>query len=180
MTYIPTACYHPSMEILTVYALAAGCVLISLGVTRALVCIQPWSNAINAFVVKHLAYPYFLGRHSFLGPWSRAGVLVHLGYATLNLFLIFFRAPSLGIAGNRAGTLSLINAVFLIASLHLSSLADLLGVSLKICRRVHRAAGWAALALISFHIAAMLRIHGSENLGKNPRALFVTIVSQQF
>lgn len=167
------------MEILTIYALAAGGVLISLVVTRALICIRPWSNAINAFVAKHLAYPYVLGRHSFLGPWTRAGVLIHLGYATLNLFLIFFKVPSLATAGNRAGTLSLINAVFPIASLHLSSLADLLGVSLKTCRRFHRAAGWTVLALISFHVAVMLRIHGSGNLGEDPRALSVTIVRQQ-
>lgn len=167
------------MEILTAYALAAGGVLVSLVVTRALICIRSWSNAINAFVAKHLAYPYILSRHSFLGPWTRAGVLIHVGYATLNLLLIFFKVPSMGIAGNRAGTLSLINAVFLIASLQLSSLADLLGVSLKTCRRFHRAAGWTVLALVSFHIAAMLRIHGTENLGEDPRALFVTIVSQE-
>lgn len=39
--------YHPSMEVLTIYAVTAGSVLIRLAVARALIYIGPWSDAIN-------------------------------------------------------------------------------------------------------------------------------------
>lgn len=81
---------------------------------------------------------------------------MYLSYVTVNIFLMFFKSLALKAAGNRAGTLSLINIVFLVASFYLSNIADLLGVSLRNCRRIHRAIGWMLLVLVLFHITATL------------------------
>lgn len=165
------------MEILTIYAAVAGSILMGLAITRALVYLGPWNNAIYIFVAENFMYPYVLGRHSFLGPWTRAGILMHLGYATSNIFLVFFGSPSLRMAGSRAGTLSLINTVFLMASLSQSNVADLLGISVKACRRIHRAVGWMVLSLGAFHTVVMLMNQRSEKLEEN-RRLFAIIVSR--
>ena len=101
---------------------------------------------------------------------------MHLAYISMNTFLVFFKFSSLDVAAKRAGTLSLINIVFLAASLSLSSVADLLGISLNLCRRLHRVGGWMVLALISFHIAIMFSIHGTAEIGTNAKYLFATIV----
>ncbi|ODH50724.1 hypothetical protein GX48_03232 [Paracoccidioides brasiliensis] len=58
-------------------------------------------------------------------------------------------------AGRRAGTLSLINMIFLFIWLHLSFVADLLGISLRRCRGSHRAAGWMVMALSATHAVLM-------------------------
>lgn len=167
------------MDILTIYAVAAGSILISFAIARTLIYLGPWGNAVNVFIAEHLTYPYILGRHSFLGPWTRAGILMHLSYATINLLVVFFKSSSQVMAGNRAGTLSLINAVFLVASLYLSNVADLLGISVKNCRRIHRAVGWMVLTLVSFHVAVMLMDQRSEKIEESTRGLFAIIVSQK-
>jgi hypothetical protein len=123
------------------------------------------------FFCQHLTYPYLLDRHRLLGPWTRASVVLHFSYVAVNVFLISFRSTSVDDAGRRAGTLSLINLTFLLSALHLSYLADLLGVPLRICRQIHRAAGWMTAALIAFHvvIAVLLQrvdfsLHEAQNV----------------
>lgn len=165
------------MDILAIYAIAAGGILMSLLITRALKSLTYWSSATNVFVSRHIAYPYVLGRHQFWGPWTRASVLFHAIYLTVNLFLLFFKSTSISIAGRRAGTLSLINMVFLLASWHLSYLADLLGIYLKMCRRIHRAAGYMVIALLAFHVGVMLQSQGPGSLENDTQRLFTIIVS---
>ncbi|KAJ5642331.1 hypothetical protein N7490_006331 [Penicillium lividum] len=163
------------MDILTIYAATAGGILLSIVVIRALIHLGPWSIAVKIFIAEYVTYPYVLGRHALLGPWSRAGVLMNLSYVTLNLVLVFFKSPSLRIAGNRAGTLSLINAVFLVVSCCLSNIADLLGISLRNCRRVHRAAGWMVLGLVTLHAFTKLLSQQSESPDGSVRKLFAII-----
>ncbi|KAJ6102607.1 cell surface metalloreductase (FreA) [Penicillium sp. IBT 16267x] len=163
------------MEILTIYAAVAGGILLSIVVVRAVTCLGPWGIAVKIFIAKHITYPYVIGRHALLGPWTRAGVLMHVSYAALNLVLILFKSATLSIAGNRAGTLSLINAVFLVASCYLSNVADLFGIYLRNCRRIHRAAGWMVLSLVSLHVFAKLLIQQPESLDGSSRKLFAII-----
>jgi hypothetical protein len=120
------------MDILTIYAITVGSIFTSLVIFRALKVFTPWSNTINVFISRYLTYPYVLGRHSILGPWTRAGVSLHLIYLAINLLLLFFNHISMAAAGRRAGTLSLLNMIFLLASWHLSNLADIFGISLRI------------------------------------------------
>ncbi|KAJ5640357.1 uncharacterized protein N7484_008219 [Penicillium longicatenatum] len=163
------------MEILTIYASVAGGILLSIVVIRAVMYLGPWSIAVKILIAKHITYPYFIGRHALLGPWTRAGSLMHISYAALNLVLILFKSASISVAGNRAGTLSLINAVFLVASCCLSNIADLFGISLRSCRRIHRAVGWMVLSLVSLHIFTKLLSQQTESIDGSARKLFAII-----
>lgn len=165
-----------NMDILTIYAIAVGGIFTSLVIIRVLKVFAPWSNAMNVFICQHLAYPYVLGRHSLLGPWTRAGVSLHLIYLAINLLLLFLNSISMAAAGRRAGTLSLFNMIFLLASWHLSNLADILGISLRIYRRMHRAAGWVVVALVLFHVFAMLQGKSHEDQEINTGRLSAIIV----
>ena len=71
----------------------------------------------SLIVSQHLTLPFVIRRHRFLGPWTRAGVFLHLSYAAINIFLLFFRIKSLTGAGRRTGELALVNLIFLPTSL---------------------------------------------------------------
>ncbi|KAE8405942.1 hypothetical protein BDV37DRAFT_270400 [Aspergillus pseudonomiae] len=75
--------------------------------------------------------------YQFGGPWTLVGIFLYVSYATINVFLVFFRKQSLADAGSRAGELALINLIFPLSTIHLSYLADLLGITWRTCCRIH-------------------------------------------
>ncbi|KAI6080158.1 ferric-chelate reductase [Hypoxylon rubiginosum] len=79
-------------------------------------------------------------------------------------------------AGLRAGTLSLINLIFLYAGPHLSFLADVLGVSLYTFRRLHASAGGAALALAIFHCIVGAAERGGFSFATSQNAFAFTAI----
>jgi hypothetical protein len=79
-------------------------------------------------------------------------VVLQLLYTTINVFYLSFKTASIRIAGSRAGTLSLANMIMLFAGLHLSFLADILGIRLTLYRLIHRSAGTMSVSLLVFHI----------------------------
>lgn len=130
----------------------------------------------SLFVLRHISYPYLIHRHRFVGPWSRIAVLLQLLFITVNIFCVSFQVSSISEAGLRAGTLSMINMIPLFAGMHLSVLADLLGMSLRTYRRVHRSAGLISFALMLFHVVVVVASQVSYALDK-PQNLFAVIVS---
>ncbi|PKX88862.1 NADPH oxidase family protein [Aspergillus novofumigatus IBT 16806] len=88
-------------------------------------------------------------------------VLLHLSYAAINAFLIIFRADSLTGTGRRAGELALVNLIFPLSAIHLSNVANLLGISWSTYRKIHHTTGWMAMALLAFHIS----VAGAASLG---------------
>ena len=140
------------MELITVYTIAAGSIFVSLFLMRVALSLISLTSIIHVMASKHLTYPYLLNRHQILGPWTRGNVLLYLVYGAVNIFCIAFRATSANTVGCQAGTLSLINMAFLFPTIHLSLLADILGISLKTCQCIHHAVGWSASALLSLHI----------------------------
>ncbi|KKZ65772.1 hypothetical protein EMCG_08421 [[Emmonsia] crescens] len=92
--------------------------------------------------------------YHLLGPWTRVNVLCHLVYGAANVFCLCYPKLLASDAGHRAGVLSLVNMIFLFAGVHLSLVADLLGVSLRRCRGSHRAAGWMVAGLAAVHALA--------------------------
>jgi ferric-chelate reductase len=104
---------------------------------------------------KHLTYPYLLGHHYLYGPWTRFEFLAYSLYVTVNVFCLCFPSWSASEVGQRARTLSLVNLIFLFAGAHLSFVADILGVSLRTYRALHRAAGWMTAVLSAVHAALM-------------------------
>jgi len=103
-------------------------------------------------------------------------VLAQLIYIAVNVFCFSFRASSISQAGLRAGTLSIVNLIPLFAGLHISFLADLLGVTLATFRQIHRSAGVMSVLLALFHVPVAVASRSSFALAL-PQNLFAVIVS---
>lgn len=165
------------MEVIEIYAITLGCILFLILLSRFLACFIPWS-AIVLFFSRHFVYPYVIRRRSFVGPWTRLGTFMHLSYVSIITFMLFFKSDSAHTISHRAGSLTLINLVFLVASFSLSRTADLLGISLKTSHRVHRAVGWVVLILSVIHVSLALTT-GTEAPIDASKRLFGTVVSFQ-
>lgn len=160
------------MDALAIYAITAGGILGSLFFLGwTLWVIANWSTSFSVLYARHLSVPFIVHTHQFGGPWTRVGIFLHVSYAAINVFLVFFRMQSLADAGSRAGELALINLIFPLSTIHLNFFADLLGITWRTCCRIHRATGWMAIALLSFHIVAAVQMrefsfsfHESANL----------------
>lgn len=82
------------MEIPAIYAIAAGGIIFSFVLVKALYYLAPLKSIVSVLVSKYLIYLYFLGRSQVIGPWTRAGVLLYVVYLATNLFCLFFGAAS--------------------------------------------------------------------------------------
>jgi predicted ferric reductase len=103
----------------------------------------------------------------------------YLGAADLiagTIFCFSFRAPAIEQAGRRAGTLSLVNLIPVFAGPHLSTLADLLVLTLATFQQIHRSAGLMAVLLAVFHVLVALIPRPAFSLDL-PQNLFAVIVS---
>lgn len=87
--------------------------------------------------------------------------------------------PQLSQAGLRAGTLSIVNLIPLFAGPHLSTLADLLGISLRTIRQIHRSAGIMAVLLAGFHVIVALGTGPAPDVTRSSD-LFAIIVRINF
>ena len=163
------------MEISTVYAITIGGCFGLLLLINSLPLIARLVRYLSPLMSKYLIYRNVLYRHRFLGPWSRAGVLVQLIYIAGNICCLKFWNTTISQAGLRAGTLAVINLMPVFAGPHLSTLADLLGVSLSMFRQIHRSAGVTAVALAIFHVLVMVTSQPSFSLDL-PQNLFAVIV----
>lgn len=148
------------MDSSAIYAIAAGGIFVGLFLTRTLSIFTSWMDLFCVLLSRHLTLPFVIHRYRFWGPWTRAGVFLHLSYAAINIFLVFFRIKSLTGAGRRAGELALVNLIFPLSAIHLSYLADFLGIRRSTCCGIHRATGWMAVALLSFHISVAVQAQG--------------------
>ncbi|KAL2868385.1 uncharacterized protein BJX67DRAFT_371442 [Aspergillus lucknowensis] len=83
---------------------------------------------------------------------TRANVFLYLLYATVNIFLVFFRSILLVGSGCRAGELALVNLIFPLSTIHLSYLADLLDIRWNSYCKIYHATSWMAIALLLFYI----------------------------
>lgn len=165
------------MDTLLIYAIIAGSLLLTFALIRLLRSLSQWKSPVRVFIFRHLIYPYVISRHTLAGPWSRVGIFTHLVYVTANFVLIFYKNISLENIGRRAGGLSLINMIFPLAAGHLSYAADLLGISLPVYRKLHRASGWMTMVLVVLHIGAFDFDLKGRTTGSDEQGLFTIIVS---
>ena len=160
----------------SIYAIAAGGVVVVLIIIKSLVSVEQVLRALALLVAKHFTYPYFVRRHHLLGPWSRADVFLQMIYFTINMFCMTFGVTSVKEAGARAGTLAMVNMSPSFFGFHLSFLADLLGISLSNYRRIHRMTGWMSFVLCLIH--ALSVVHGdSSYLHDMRKNLYAVMVS---
>jgi hypothetical protein len=163
------------MDIIQIYAISAGGAFSIAAFVHLLPYISPFITYVSLGVSKHLTYPYLVDRHWILGPWTRAGVIVQLIYVAVNLFCAGFGASTIADAGLRAGTLAVVNMIPLFAAPHLAFASDLIGVSLKSIRSIHRSAGSMVFLLGLLHVVVV----AASNVSLHPdvtRHLFAIIV----
>lgn len=165
------------------YAIVVGSIFCVLLLLNGLPRLARLVGCLSRLISKHLIYRYVLHRHRFLGPWSRADVLLQLIYVAGNMICIIpglshtnVQVSTFSQAGLRAGSLSIVNLIPLFASPHLALLADLLGLNLNTARHIHRSTGLMAVFLAVFHVITAVASQPSFSLGL-PRNLFAVIVS---
>lgn len=171
------------MEFTIFYAIAAVFLLGTLFLIRIRSFFANLLKVFSFLATKHFTYPYLWGRHRLIGPCTRADALSYVAYAVTNVVFIAFDNPPTATARNRAGTMSLINMNFLFLAHNLEFLANAMGVSLKTCKRIHRAAGWMTGILLSLHIIMTMileRNRWSLRETSNLSALIVCLTSYSF
>jgi len=146
-----------SMEIPNAYSLAF------LSVLASLVCLHTMSSIWSKFhrslygiLLRHIVYPrIFPGMH-LINP-TRSGVFLYVIHWATTLFCNIYRVQSIAQAGLRAGRISIVHLVPLIASPQLSFNSDLMGLSLSTFKHLHYACGVMATAQGLFHSLASIR-----------------------
>lgn len=105
---------------------------------------------------RYSVYPYLVHRRGLLPPFTLVDLLIQLIYIAGNSFSLAY-GSTIENAGLRAGTLSLINLVPLYLGPHLGFAADLLGLSLRAFRYIHRSAGLMSSGLALFHSVVVIK-----------------------
>ncbi len=134
-------------------------------------------NAIDRVVSDYLVYPTLLRRTKYSDRWSRRDVLVLMVYVGATASCILVPLPGIDQAVVRSGTLSLVNFIFSFAGPYLSTLADVLGLSLRSCRRLHSSVGAFAFALAVLHAVVAGAAKGRLDLHAT-KDLFALVVSR--
>lgn len=168
--------YMQNMNALAIYAIAAGGIFVGLFLTQTLSILNNWTSLFSVLVSQHLTLLFVIHRHLLWGLWTQASVILHVSYVVINVFLIFFRMELLTGIGCWAGELALINLIFPLSATHLSYLADLLGITLCTCHRIHHVTGWMAIALLLFHIIIEVQDQQFSFLLSELQNLFTMIV----
>jgi hypothetical protein len=165
------------METVDIYAICVGGIFAVFFVLTFRPYLLQFVKYIILLLCKVLTYPQILRRHSSLGPWTPAGLIVHTAYITANVYCLEFWKLTATKVGLRAANLALVNMMPLFLGAHLSFLADLFGVSLKTFRMVHRSAGMMSFALVLLHVLVVIaRGVGAFSLSV-PENLYGLIVS---
>tara|TARA_R110002060_G_scaffold8261_1_gene12293 strand:- start:284 stop:793 length:510 start_codon:yes stop_codon:yes gene_type:complete len=144
------------METVEIYAVCISSVFAAFFVVSFRSSIWQVLEYVALLLRKVLIYPHVLHRHSSLGPWTPAGLIVQIAYITANLYCLEFWKLTATKVGIRAANLALINMMPLFLGTHLSFLADRFTVSLKTFRMVHRSAGMMSFALVLFHVLVVV------------------------
>lgn len=164
------------MELLSFYAIFVGGFLAILVFRRIASFAPQFVDQLGTFFSKHFVYPYFVNRHRLCGPWSRATVILCGSYAVIQIFFISFQVHDIEMAGRRAGTLSVIHMALLIPMNHLGFFANITGVSLVVCRRIHKVAGLMTAVLLCFHIILLMSNQEKPWSLSHDRNLFALLV----
>lgn len=142
---------------------------------RRLSPITAIAKLVSRLISEHLTYPTTLRRGKFFDRWSRRDTMLLLAYLAANVSCILVPLPNIDQVYRRLGTLSVINVLFVSAGPHLSLLADLLGVPLHFCRRLHASTGTMSFLLAIFHSTIAAASRSDKSLA-NPRNLYALIV----
>ncbi|KAJ3499729.1 hypothetical protein NLG97_g111 [Lecanicillium saksenae] len=148
-------------EITLLYSVACGGLLCILALRRPVYhftqtycppAFRPF-YAIGRAVSAYLIYPTVAHGGKSFDRWSRRDVLLLLVYIGATISCIVLPLSGINQIILRSGTLSVVNFIFCYAGPYLGFLADVLGLSLRSCRRLHGTVGTLAVGLAAFHAA---------------------------
>ncbi|PTD02490.1 hypothetical protein FCULG_00012563 [Fusarium culmorum] len=142
------------MQMIAIYiymVALAGVFVLAFFLTHLFSRLLTTARWLSTQITRFFAYHFVIGRHRLIGPWTASSLVVHMLYIVSNGVCLCHRSGSLSVAASRAGTLSLANLAPVILGIHLSFLADVVGVSLRTCRRIHRSCGLMATFLLLAH-----------------------------
>ncbi|KAH8691849.1 hypothetical protein BGW36DRAFT_419333 [Talaromyces proteolyticus] len=105
---------------------------------------------------KYLLYKDVIRQNNVLGPWTAAELLVSLAYIFVNVFSVLYPRVSLIRMCKQSGTVAFINTIFLYCSHNISFVADVLGVTPRVWRRLHRTVAWMVGVLTTIHMGSGL------------------------
>ena len=140
------------MDVIHVYAASLGGIFVLLVLTRGIYLAHGALSALVRGGEKYLLYPTLLRRRRWIGPYTRIGALCMISYVGINVFLVFYPSTVIESAVRRAGLIAFINTMPLFAVFHFSLGADILNMSLRTYRYVHRLAASTAVLLCGIHI----------------------------
>ncbi|KAK3933675.1 hypothetical protein QBC46DRAFT_275313 [Diplogelasinospora grovesii] len=166
-----------TLENTGIYAIALSGILLSFFIAAYLL---PWflsiTESLSIFAARNFTYTFLLSRYRWIGPWTAAAVVLQSAYIIANFFCVLFRVSSLLEAAIRAGRLSLINAMPLFLSPHLSFLADLFGMPIRTFRKIHGSSGAMSSGLLLFHVVVMMLLGKTQDLYVSLGALSLVII----
>ena len=110
-------------------------------------------NAISRVASAYLVYPTVVHGGKYLHRWSRMDVLLLLSYIGATVCCIILPSSGSNQTILRSGTLSVVNLIFCYVGPSPGFLADILGLSLRSCHRLHASLGGLAVVLAVFHAA---------------------------
>lgn len=118
---------------------------------------------------KYLLYKQIVRRHRYLGPWTAAGILLHIVYFSANGVGVLYPPLSGSALTTRSGVAALINISFLACSPNVDFLSEIFGVTPKTWRQLHRAVAWMVGPLVTLHFICALRQHSFGQLARASR-----------
>lgn len=133
--------------------------------------------AIERAVSSYLVYPTVAHGGKSFDRWSRRDVLLLLAYIGATISCIVLPLSGINQIILRSGTLAVVNVIFCYAGPYLGFLADVLGLSLRSCRRLHGTVGTLAVGLAALHAAAGGAAKGRLDL-HSPKDVFGLMVGR--
>ncbi|KAL7940684.1 FAD-binding domain-containing protein [Trichoderma barbatum] len=133
-----------------------GCFLVLFIFQNIIPHVVPTLRVLIILPARAIGYYFLINRHALIGPITVASTCFQMIYIGANIASLVYGIDSVAQAASRAGTLSLINLVPLYLTMHLSFIADVLGMSLHTYRQLHQSCGVVAMGHIIFHGAVAL------------------------
>ena len=147
-----------TMDLTIIYLIVIAGIFSSFLLRRLIpVLLSIYRNHASVYVLRHLVYPYLYRRYSFVTPITRFRALLLSLYLGATLFCNLYGIRTLEDASSRAGWLSIVNMVPLFITGRVTTIMQVLGLSLHESIAAHSATGAMVLSQSVAHISMELK-----------------------